>query len=130
MSHWAEDLIGHPAPDCWAFVRGVWLQRYGFDVPTLPYAPLDQRHTRRQLAEVEEHGWTRVAAPEEGYAVLMAQGLRPCHVGIWIAPDGLGGVLHWTETSATVFTVPGQLGSYGYHITGFWTHASLRGAAA
>ncbi|MGV8987658.1 MAG: NlpC/P60 family protein [Cypionkella sp.] len=124
-SHWAEGYIGMPAADCWAFVRDVWEGHWGLVVPVLPYEPGNARSVRRSLDRAADHGWIAVTCPQEGDAVLMAQGQRPSHVGLWIEPDDVGGVLHWTEAHATVWTVPAQLGSFGYRILGFWRHPAL-----
>jgi len=124
-SHWAEDLIGLPATDCWAFVRQVWQDRFGLVVPVVPYAPQDPRAVRRALVQAADRGWLPVATPREGDAVMMAKGTRPCHVGVWIDTGDAAGVLHWVEGNAVVFTIPSQLASFGYHILGFWRHPDM-----
>lgn len=128
-AHWAETYIGMPAPDCWAFVRRVWRERFGLIIPVVPYLSDDARAVRRSLAEAEGHGWLQVQVPQEGDGVMMGKGLRACHVGIWVEPDaGVGdaaGALHWVTGNAVVFTVPGQMASFGYHIKGFWRHPDL-----
>lgn len=126
QSHWAAALIGMPAPDCWAFARQVWADRFGAVLPVLPYDATDHRALRRQLEGAESHGWIQVLEPKEGDAVLMTRGLRPCHVGIWIEPDGDRGVLHWVEGQGVAYTPPSQIGGMGYAIASFWRHPEVR----
>lgn len=129
MTHWAAPMIGMPASDCWAFARQVWATRWGVEIAAIPYDTSDARALRRQLEGANALGWIRVDRPAEGDAVLMLRGRRPCHVGVWIEPDGTGGVLHWVEGQAVLFTVPGQLGPLGYAIDSFWRHPEIGGAA-
>ena len=125
QTHWAEDYIGRPAPDCWSFVRQVWAQRFGLNIPVIPHLAEDPRAVRRSLAEAADRGWLPVEKPLEGDGVMMGKGLRACHVGIWIDAGDAAGVLHWVTGNAVVFTVPAQLNSFGYHIKGFWRHPDL-----
>ena len=125
QSHWAEAWIGLPCTDCWAFVRQVWRDRFDLVIPVVPYIATDARAVRRSLALAAEQGWLEVSIPREGDAVMMGKGLRACHVGIWVDAGDAAGVLHWVEGNAVVFTVPGQLGSFGYHIKSFWRHPDL-----
>ena len=124
--HWAASYIGMPAPDCWAFARQVWAERFGAGLPVLPYDVTDHRALRRQLEGASAHGWAQVLKPAEGDAVLMTRGTRPCHVGIWIEPDATQGVLHWVETQGVVFTQPSQVPGLGYAIASFWRHPEVR----
>lgn len=126
--HWAADYIGLPwvagESDCWSFARRIWAERFGWDVPPLSVDPANARAGRRALAAPpEDSGWRRVERPQEGDAALMAMGLRPCHVGVWIEPDGMGGILHSVEGAGVVFTRLIALGSMGFHVTGFWRRA-------
>lgn len=61
--------------------------------------------------------WGEVAVPQEGDAVLMAQGALPCHVGVWL---DLGGVLHAVTGAGGVFTPLGRLRDMGYRVVGYY----------
>lgn len=124
-THWAEAYIGLPSPDCWAFVRQVWHDRFGLTIPVVPCLATDARAVRRSFAQAADQGWLPVKRPREGDAVMMGKGARACHVGIWVDAGDAAGVLHWVTGNAVVFTVPAQLASYGYHIKGFWRHPDL-----
>ena len=124
MSHWTERWIGTPwvagETDCWNFARAVWAAEFGLDVPAIAYAggPVE---ARRQFAGAAELGaWRLTGLPEEGDAVLMAMGPRPCHVGIWVAPDR---VLHSVEGTGAVCTPRGALAGMGYRIVGLYRRA-------
>lgn len=125
VEHWAAKFIGMPAPDCWAFARAVWAERFGAVLPVLPYDVTDQRALRRQLEGARAHGWHQVLTPSEGDAVLMMRGRRPCHVGVWVEPDLSAGVLHWIEAQGVIFTAPSQIAGLGYAISSFWRHPEI-----
>lgn len=124
--HWAEAYVGRPwdprEDHCWAFCRRVWRERFGLEVPEMP---VDAENTRAVLAAfsagAERAAWQPVAHGEEGDAVLMAQGRRPCHVGIWIAPAA---VLHSVAGSGAVCTPLARLGTMGYRIAGLYRRAA------
>lgn len=123
--HWAARYIGLPwtpgHSDCWSFARRVWAERFGWDVPPLIIDPQNPRAVRQALAENPvDQGWTAIPDPVEGSAVLMGQGLRPCHVGIWITPEAGAGILHSIEVAGVIFSSSGRLAGLGYRIHGFW----------
>lgn len=124
--HWAAPLIGLPwvagESDCWSFARRVWADRFGWDVPPVAVDPADPRAARRALAAPKTLGWLSVDRPREGDGVMMARGAWDCHVGVWIEPDGQGGILHSVERAGVVFTVLPQLELMGFRVTGFWRH--------
>lgn len=126
MTHWAAAYIGAPwiagESDCWAFARRVWRERFGLDVPAVPVDPQSPRAVRRAFA-AGQGGWESVPKPPEGCAVVMAKGLHPCHVGIWVTPPEGAGVLHSVEGAGVVFTLPKALAGMGYHIVGFYRRA-------
>lgn len=119
--HWAASYIGAPwsrEANCWHFCAKVWDDQFGIKVPLVEIDGADARAARRALsASQQQTGWTEVLTPAEGDCVLMAQGLRPCHVGIWI---NLEGVLHCVEGSGGIFTPVGRLADLGYRIVGFY----------
>ena len=122
MTHWAAAYIGLPFDPvehhCWAFARRVWLERFGWDVAELDVTALDPRQVRRDFAGHPEFGqWHPVAAPMEGDAVVMARGTRPCHVGVWVAPDR---ILHAVEGIGVISTPAVRLGDLHYRAHGFY----------
>lgn len=129
MKHWAADYIGTPwvagASDCWSFARALWQARWGWDVPPLTVDPQDARAARHALAvPPETAGWQAVTVPQEGDAVLMAKGARPCHVGVWITPEPDAGILHSVERAGVIFTGPYRLHTIGYRIIGIYRRAA------
>lgn len=129
MTHWAETHIGRPwvsgLSDCWCFARGIWRERWGWDVPALTVDPQNARATRRALAIAPETiGWHPVTVAREGDAVLMARGARPCHIGIWITPAPQPGILHSVERAGVIFTTESRLAVMGYRIVGLYRRRS------
>ena len=120
-AHWAERYIGMPwtpQSNCWHFCARVWSEVFGIAVPLVDIDGADARAARRAFASsAEDAGWYLVKTPAEGDAVLMAQGARPCHVGIWLNLDG---VLHCIEHSGVVFTPGTRLSEIGYRIFGIY----------
>lgn len=128
MTHWAAELIGTPwvagESDCWSFARSVWRARWGWDVPALTIDPQDARAARRALLQPpEQAGWVHVAVPREGDAVMMARGARPCHVGLWVEPAPIAGILHSVERGGVIFTPPDRLAGVGYRVIGMYRRA-------
>lgn len=109
---WTRDFT------CWHFCAHVWEARFGIDVPLVEIDGADPRAARRELEQsAERRGWHEVTTPAEGDAVLMAQGARPCHVGIWLS---LGGILHCVEGAGAIYTPRGRLSDLGYRVVGYY----------
>lgn len=89
-------------------------------MPVDPSSPLAAR--RALVLSPEDLGWTRVDRPAEGDGVMMARAAHNCHVGVWIEPDGAGGVLHSVEGAGVIFTPLPALAAMGYRVTGFGRH--------
>ena len=124
MKHWAEQYIGtewanDPERDCWGFVRRVWREQFGLDVPAVDVDALNRLSCVRAI-ESHAPSWQRVEQPQEGDAVLLARGRHPSHVGVWAA----GGILHCLESSGTVFQRPSGLALTGWRIAGFYRRAA------
>ena len=128
-AHWAEAYIGMPwtagESDCWNLARRVWAERFGLTVAPVEIDPRDARAVRRSFGapiDTPEAAarWTLVAGPDaarEGDGVLMAIGLHPCHVGIWVDPAM---VLHSVEGAGVVCTPTSRLAGMGYRITAIY----------
>jgi hypothetical protein len=127
VTHWAARYIGTPwdpaSQHCWGFARRVWHEVFGLDVPEVVIDGSSPYAARRALSQGHD-GWVPVSEPVEGDAVLMARGQRPCHVGVWIAPDPEAGVLHSVERSGVVFTPPDRLTGLGYRMIGIYRRAA------
>lgn len=122
--HWAAGYIGEPweagVSDCWCFARRVWREQFGIDVPAVLMAPAGPISARRALSGNDELGdWAEVEDPQEGDGVMMAKGKMPCHVGVWIDPNG-GGILHSVEGIGAIFTPRPRLVGLGYRIVGIY----------
>ncbi len=126
-SHWATPYIGRPwsaGDHCLDLARRIWREQCGWDVAVLPAGLDDPRGIRRAFKTASKDDWEQVHFPHEFDAVLMAQGLHPCHIGVWAAPVGQeAGIVHSMEGMATVFTPPARLPLLGLSLTGFWRRA-------
>jgi len=122
--HWAAGYIGRPwvagRSDCWNFARTVWAEIFGLDVPAVQVDVTSALAARRALRDGGRTGWTRVGRAEEGDAVLMSTGARPCHVGVFAAPDGCDGIVHSVEGAGVIWTPLNRIGALGYQVAGFW----------
>ncbi|MES2664994.1 MAG: hypothetical protein V4712_02780 [Pseudomonadota bacterium] len=84
----------------------------------------DPRGIRRAFKGGSNAGWAPVQTPAEFDAVLMAQGLHPCHIGVWAAPAGQeAGIVHSVERMGALFTPPSRLAQLGLSLTGYWRRA-------
>lgn len=130
MTHWAGAYIGTPwvagVSDCWSFARTIWAEHFGWIVPPAGVDVADPRAGRVALAvDPTGQGWTPVEVPQDGDAVLMAVGARPCHVGVWIEADPVPGILHSVEGAGVIFTIASRLGGIGYRVVGVYRRAAV-----
>jgi hypothetical protein len=128
VTHWAAQYIGAPwdAADqhCWNFACRVWREVFHIEVAIAHLDAASPRDVRQALGQDPQgSGWSRVEIPVEGDAVLMSMGRRPCHVGVWAAPDPAPGILHAVEKAGVIFTQPNRLAGLGYRIVGFYLRA-------
>lgn len=119
---WVSDYVGRKWDEtdnhCWAFCRYVWRRHFGWQVPEFDMNALDLRRTRQLFETSGEFGnWRQVSTPAEGDAVIMAQGRRPCHVGIWVNP---GRILHSVKGIGSVCIAATRLRDQGYRATGYY----------
>lgn len=121
MRHWCERYLGEPwiagEHDCWQFFRRVQLEIFHVEIPTSGSAfdPASTLSCARALdaSEVHRHGWSEVAQPQDGDAVLMARGAHPTHVGVWVGGDE-GAVLHCQRGSGVVMQDSSSLRRHGW----------------
>lgn len=116
--HWIEPWLAEPylpgEAECWHFARRVWRVQFGFDIAAdLPASATGREAIRAIEAEAAGGGWREVTDPEEGDAVLMSRGRRPCHVGIFVAPAH---VLHAIDGAGAICTPVPRLGALGYSL--------------
>jgi hypothetical protein len=52
--------------------------------------------------------------------VVLRQGRRPSHIGMWVETETSGGVLHCIERLGVVFQPIDQLSAHGYRISGMY----------
>ena len=120
--HWATEYIGTPwvsgVSDCWHFARRVWREQFGIVVPVVNVDAASALAGRKAFRDQSRHGWHEVQTPMEGDAVLMTMAQTPCHVGIWLDPEG-GGVLHSVEGIGAIFTPDARLAGMGYHVCSY-----------
>ena len=120
MTHWAELYIGDSwvagEHDCWGFVRRVYSEQFSIDVPVVDVDSHDLRAGIRAFdGHPERARWQETAVMRDGDAVLMGQGQRAHHVGIWCDVDG-GGVVHAIVGAGVVFQSRTALELAGWHI--------------
>lgn len=128
MTHWAARYIGEPwvagVHDCWAFVRRVYSEQYGRDLPPIDVDACSRLACAREFAaNPERQQWTLVESPHEGDAVLMGKNKRAAHVGLWVDIGG-GGVLHCVEGAGVILTYRGALRGLGWNILGFYRRSA------
>lgn len=125
--HWAVSLIGKPYAalgkgperfDCFGLLQFCWRERLGWDVPNVLE---DAGAAFRAVMRDGGYGAGGFAAfevdvPAEFDAVYMTGALLPHHVGLWIAPDAHGGVLHASEGAGVAFRRRGALALDGLRI--------------
>lgn len=117
--HWAEKYIGEPwvagVHDCWAFVRRVWAEQFGRDVPAVDVDACNKLACVRAFTGHDDRAnWELIDTPYEGCAVLLSQSQHPSHVGVWVDVDG-GGVLHCVEHIGVIFQTISSLRLSGWN---------------
>lgn len=131
MTHWAETYIGLPwvagDSDCWSLARRVWADHFARRVSVVAVDPACPFAGRRALREADMSDWAATGHPVEGDAVLMARGMSPCHVGIWLQGDL---VLHSVEGAGVICTPRTRLASTGYSVAGVYRWTGPEGRAA
>lgn len=128
--HWAWPLIGKPyrlgargpdAFDCWAVAQFCWRMQLGLDVPDVGACALELTARIRAFRTCGFGGVEafEVPVPRELDAVYMTSRSAPHHIGLWIAPDPQGGVLHALEGAGVVFQRRADLNAHGLTILTF-----------
>ena len=116
---WRADGEGPDAYHCWALVRQVQRQIHGRDLPdvrvptplTLPWI------VRTMATHPEGRVWREIACIDgivqagDGALVSMARLDRPCHVGVWLAGEG---IIHADDRLGVVLESPAQLRARGW----------------
>lgn len=107
---WAAGYIGKPwrngargpdAFDCWGLVTDVFLRVHGVTLPLLPLDATDAARVSREIeAQCGSSLWKETLTPGPGTVVVMGQGDRFNHVGLWL-PESKQ-VLHASERKMIV----------------------------
>lgn len=118
--------------DCWAFVRLVYLQSYGIDLPILPGVnPEDCNESARAVLRVSKSGeWSRTMYPFPGDCVLMTKRSRPHHVGVFLFESGRPIIAHCDSISGSVCQTLSQLMAHGWGGFMYYRHKDINHAAA
>lgn len=128
--HWAERYIGlawTPEHDCWAFVRRVWADEYGWDVPPLDLGQHVPAVYARAATELEGAlQWLPVAGTDctDGDAVVMGRAGRATHIGVCAIVDGQRWLLHCLRGAGVVCHPPDRLRQHDLRILRCWRHPS------
>ncbi len=113
-AEWAPGGEGPDRYDCWGLFRVVQRDRYGRHLPTIQVDPRSAIACSRAIAAQRTSGaWHEVGEPQDGDAVLMAQGHIPTHIGVWIDVDG-GRVLHAQQGAGVIASSAAALTSMGW----------------
>lgn len=129
-AHWAAALIGAPyqvgargphAFDCWGLLPFTWKMRLGIDVPDVraDRAKVFRETLRRGRYVADGCEAYEVSKPRELDAVYLTSQQQPHHVGLWVQPDALGGVLHAIEGAGVVFQRQTDLLLHGFSVVKF-----------
>lgn len=129
-SHFAAGLIGRPyrdqaggpdAFDCWGLASYVWRSQLGMDVPDVRIGAATAFRNVMEKGRVVAGGVEaiEVGRPQEFDAVYMTSRELPHHVGVWITPDTLGGVLHAMSDAGVVYQRRASLHTHGLSIVKF-----------
>lgn len=129
MSHWCERYIGEPwiagEHDCWAFVRRVWLEQFGLDVPPVDVDATSRLACARAFDHHDEKAnWQQVTHPQEGDAALIGKSARPSHVGLFVDANG-GSVLHCVQGHGVVCQSPASMLAAGWRVLGYYRRTPL-----
>ena len=132
---WLSDMLGKPwrayatgecvdgvaAWDCWGVffyaaerVLDTSLDRH-LDVPTKN----PRAFARVAAQEVGSGDWRKLSIPKHGCAVLMAEGARFQHVGMWLDING-GRLLHSREGAGVV--LDGAVHLSNYNLVEYWEY--------
>lgn len=126
--HWASSYIGQPwsadGQDCYAFVRSVYLARYGVTIPLVALDAGRALSCAHAIHDYDLSDWLEVDAPREGDVVLMGHARRPHHVGLWIDAGGLR-VLHSVEGSGVIAQTPAQVRLQGWNLLRSYRHKDV-----
>lgn len=92
---WVSGGRGPDCYDCWGWLRAVYADQFGIDLPE--YAGVDATNDAvvSMLLTTGAQGsdWYQLVQPIHGCAVAMGHGGRISHVGVYLEVDG-GLVLH------------------------------------
>jgi hypothetical protein len=125
MSHWAAEHIGRPwSPeyDCWAFVREVFHDQFGVDLPEHAAGVLILNGARNDtgLRPHDDDGG------QEGDLVLMRTSSGKRHVGVMTFANGRLGVVHNDGHIVERFEDGVLVARYPVGCVGFTTLKELR----
>jgi cell wall-associated NlpC family hydrolase len=118
---WKAYASGPDAFDCRTIVNAVFQELYGFD----PGLPMEAEPNNADVFEAEyarlykSGNWERLTAPEHGAIVLLAQGAKLRHMGIWLSVNG-GRLLHCSENKGVTLEPSTALSDY--HRVEFYKH--------
>jgi len=128
--HWAAGLIGKPYKlgargpaqfDCWGVPQFCWCLRLGIEVPDVgaEAVVLSQRVKAFQTCGFGGVEAFEVKQPRELDAVFMTLRTAAHHIGLWISPDPVGGVLHAIEGAGVVYQRRADLEAHGLAVVKF-----------
>lgn len=130
MSWWRQ-YLGQPydQADCAELVRQVNAEQFGRAVDLPTYRDGGVRAGSRQIIrEVDVYG-VRTERPSDGDCVVMRQGSRLAHVGVYAEKNGKPHVLHALKNAGTVvFHAFTALDGVGLEVEGVYRLSEVRDA--
>jgi cell wall-associated NlpC family hydrolase len=123
---WIDDYVGKPWAaidnNCWDFVRLIWREHFGLEVPAVDVDAYSRLACCRALsAHDHRHEWVEVETPADGDAVLMGRSKLMAHVGVFVA----GRVLHCLEGHGVVWQRLSDVKLSGLKNILFYRHREL-----
>ena len=118
---WAPRAPGPAAFDCYTLLQHADRVLFGRTLPDYPAgitASSPKAVRRHLLASPFYRALKRVSEPAHGDYVALCIGPRrlPAHVGIWLAVNRMGGVLHCEHGRGVTFDEPAILKATSYDI--------------
>ena len=118
---WALNAIGTVPKNCWLFVRDVYKEQLGVELPQFASIMMGDIPNIVRTMEIESKNkmWKKVEDPSEFAVVAMSKSQYIHHVGLWTEEDG-GKVLHSYEKNPVVANDILQLRRVGFKRVEFY----------
>lgn len=111
---WRERGAGPDAYDCWGLAVHVQRELFNRDLPFSDALVEDGQALREIIETIRgselQRLWQPVETPAHGDLVIMAQGVFPNHIGVWVdCGAGMVGILHCTQDYGVALETKAQV---------------------